>query len=178
MICSRIIVLILVIAATACAACANVFALFYGDNLGIKTIQTLWYSKTRAGGADTVSKVADSPCKEYKTFFTVSEGVAVGAAGLGFIVFLLAIAQLAMRSRVCCLRDFISRLLLLAFCAAGVCVALSVYGYLKGYCQDDALLAPIYGSFQERKFNFSLAFYLICASCGLFLIADIFECCA
>ncbi|ORC93498.1 uncharacterized protein TM35_000013750 [Trypanosoma theileri] len=178
MICARVFVLILAIVATACAACANVFAVFQKEVAGVKTIQTLWYSKVSAGPSDTVSKVADSVCAQFKLFFTVCEGVTVGAAGLGFIVVLLAIVRLFTGPALCFLKCLISFLLSLAFAASGVCVALVVYGYLKGYCQDDAILAPLYLPFKESGFDFWVSFYLICIACGLFMITNLFQCCA
>ncbi|KAF5218301.1 hypothetical protein ECC02_008804 [Trypanosoma cruzi] len=175
----RVTVLIFTILAIGCAACANIFPVFKKESNTKKVKQTLWYSQTTvSGGVGTKVDVSESLCGQYKLFFQVSEGAAVAAAGIGLVVLGLAIAQLILEEKnsrfTCCAASLIS----LAFAACGACVALIVYGYMRGYCQSDAVLSPQYGPFKDQGYKFSEAFYLICAACGLFLLSSFFQCCA
>ncbi|PWU89841.1 hypothetical protein C3747_384g23 [Trypanosoma cruzi] len=175
----RVTVLIFTILAIGCAACANIFPVFKKESNTKKIKQTLWYSQTTVpGGVGTKVDVSDSLCGQYKLFFQVSEGAAVAAAGIGLVVLGLAIAQLILEEKssrfTCCAASLIS----LAFAACGACVALIVYGYMKGYCQSDAVLSSQYGPLKDQGYKFSEAFYLICAACGLFLLSSFFQCCA
>ncbi|KAF8293607.1 putative Amastin surface glycoprotein [Trypanosoma cruzi] len=175
----RVIVLIFTILAIGCAACANIFPLLKKGSDAAKVKQTLWYNQTTvSGGVGTKVDVSESLCGQYKLFFQASEGAAVGAAGIGLVVLGLAIAQLILEEKssrfTCCAASLIS----LAFAACGACVALIVYGYMRGYCQSDAVLSSQYGPFKDQGYKFSEAFYLICAACGLFLLSSFFQCCA
>ncbi|RNF17593.1 hypothetical protein TcG_05502, partial [Trypanosoma cruzi] len=93
----RVIVLIFTILATACAVCVNIFPLFEKGSDAAKVKQTLWYNQTTvSGGVGTKVDVSESLCGQYKLFFQVSEGAAVGAAGIGLVVLGLAIARLVL----------------------------------------------------------------------------------
>ncbi|RNE99600.1 uncharacterized protein Tco025E_09141 [Trypanosoma conorhini] len=177
--CFRVLVLVLAILATACAVCANIFPVFQKKKELVTMKQTLWYNEViLPDGNETEQKVSKSLCGQYKLFFRVSEGTAVGAAGVGLIILGLVTAHVIANVKNCCLTICISLLVLLAFAASGVCVALLVYGYMKGYCQDDTALSPLYSPFKDQDYKFAESFYLICASCALFLISSFFQCCA
>ncbi|RNF25650.1 uncharacterized protein Tco025E_02210 [Trypanosoma conorhini] len=170
--CFRVLVLVLAILATACAVCANIFPVFQKENELVTMKQTLWYNEViLPDGNETEQKVSKSLCGQYKLFFRVSEGTAVGAIGVGLIVVLLTVIQMICRVLSCCLGCFTSLLIDLAFAASGVCVALLVYGYMKGYCQDDTALSPLYAPFKDQDYKFAESFYLICVACALFLIS-------
>ncbi|EAN81696.1 hypothetical protein, conserved [Trypanosoma cruzi] len=177
--CCRVFVLIFTILAIGCAVCVNIFPLFEKESDAAKVKQTLWYNQTTVpGGVGTKVDVSDSLCGQYKLFFQVSEGAAVGAAGIGLVVLGLAIARLVLEEKSSCLNCTMSLLLSLAFAACGACVALIVYGYMKGYCQSDAVLSSQYGPFKDQGYKFSEAFYLICAACVFFFVSSFFQCCA
>ncbi|RNE99599.1 uncharacterized protein Tco025E_09140, partial [Trypanosoma conorhini] len=172
MFCLRVLVLVLAILATACAVCANIFPVFQKEKELVTTKQTLWYNEViLPDGNETEQKVSKSLCGQYKLFFQVSEGTAVGAAGVGLIVVGIVFAQLFLHERICCFIYGVSLLIDLAFAASGVCVALLVYGYMKGYCQDDTALSPLYAPFKDQDYKFAESFYLICVACALFFIS-------
>ncbi|KEG06561.1 hypothetical protein DQ04_13341020 [Trypanosoma grayi] len=173
----RVFVLILSVLATACVVCANLFDVFRRDIGGGSTKQTLWYSKATVGSG-IKDLVRDSLCNEYKLFFQISEGVAVGGAAIGFIVLILAIVRLFMGRGSCFLRCFILFLTSAAFAGCGACVGLLVFGYMQGYCQNDDSLRDAYAPFKDRGYEFVEGFYLICVACGLFLFVNFFQCCA
>ncbi|KAF8276845.1 hypothetical protein TcBrA4_0122000 [Trypanosoma cruzi] len=151
----RVTVLIFTILAIGCAACANIFPVLKKESDAAKVKQTLWYNQTTvSGGVGTKVDVSESLCGQYKLFFQASEGAAVGAAGIGLVVLGLAIAQLILEEKssrfTCCAASLIS----LAFAACGACVALIVYGYMRGYCQSDAVLSSQYGPLRIRATSF------------------------
>ncbi|PWU86750.1 hypothetical protein C3747_384g24 [Trypanosoma cruzi] len=175
----RVIVLVLAMLATACAVCANIFPVFKKESDAAKVKQTLWYNQTTVpGGVGTKVDVSDSLCGQYKLFFQVSEGAAVAAAGIGLVVVLFVIIQMIFQRICCCLGCATSLLISIAFVACVVCLALIVYGYMRGYCQSDAVLSSQYGPFKDQGYKFSEAFYLICAACVFFFVSSFFQCCA
>ncbi|KEG05257.1 hypothetical protein DQ04_24521000, partial [Trypanosoma grayi] len=161
MFCCRALVLPLAILATAAAVCANLFAVFRKGTGHNKSEQTLWYSKADVGSG-IKEMVKDSPCDQYKLFFEISEGGAAGGAGVGFIICVLAIAQLCSRQGMCCLKCITSLFVTLAFAGCGACVGLLVFGYMKGYCQNDDSLRDAYAPFKDSGYQFAEGFYLIC----------------
>ncbi|KEG06559.1 hypothetical protein DQ04_13341000 [Trypanosoma grayi] len=176
MFCCRVLVLLTSVLATAAAACANVFTLFRKSDGSTKYEQTLWYSRVTAG--HNKEMVKDSPCDQYKLFFQISEGATVGGAGVGFIVLVVAIVQLFVIYRASSFRCGIFTFSFIAFAACGACVGLLVFGYMKGYCQNDDSLRDAYAPFKDSGYQFAEGFYLICAACGLFLFSSLFQCCA
>ncbi|ESL12219.1 hypothetical protein TRSC58_00017 [Trypanosoma rangeli SC58] len=173
----RVLVLIMVLLATACAVCANIFPVFQKKNNVVTIKQTLWYNRTAlSGGNEIEQKVSESLCTQYKLFFQVSEAMVVATVGVGLIVVGFAIAQLIIAVKGRCLACCGSFLITLAFDASGVCVALLVYGYMKGYCQNDTSLSSVYAPFKDQNYKFAESFYLISVACGLFLISSLFEC--
>ncbi|PBJ79027.1 hypothetical protein BCY84_03479 [Trypanosoma cruzi cruzi] len=165
--------------ATACAVCVNIFPVFKKESDAAKVKQTLWYNQTTvSGGVGTKVDVSESLCGQYKLFFQVSEGAAVAAAGIGLVVVLFVIIQMIFQRICCCLGCATSLLISIAFVACVVCLALIVYGYMRGYCQSDAVLSSQYGPFKDQGYKFSEAFYLICAACVFFFVSSFFQCCA
>ncbi|PWU90808.1 hypothetical protein C3747_356g37 [Trypanosoma cruzi] len=175
----RVIVLVLVILATACAVCANIFPLFEKESDAAKVKQTLWYNQTTvSGGVGTRVDVSESLCGQYKLFFQVSEGAAVGAAGIGLVVLGLAIARLVLEEKSACLNCTMSLLISLAFAACGACVALIVYGYMRGYCQSDAVLSPQYGPFKGSGLQVFRGLLPHLRRLRSFSAFQFFQCCA
>ncbi|RNE99568.1 hypothetical protein TraAM80_08102 [Trypanosoma rangeli] len=173
----RILVLIMAVLATACAVCANIFPVFQKKSDTVTMKQTLWYSRTiLPGGNETEHKVSKSLCQQYKLFFQASEAMIMGAIGVGLIVMVFVIVQMICGSLSCCLGCLTSLLITIASAASGVCVALLVYGYMKGYCQDDTALSSIYAPFKDQNYKFAESFYLICVACGLFFLSRFFQC--
>ncbi|KAH8607149.1 putative Amastin surface glycoprotein [Trypanosoma vivax] len=167
----------MVLAGTILAACACVFPVLRKSTSGTESYQTLWAFSNVTGDTVSTSEVSDSSCWEYRTYFMGCESAAILSGALGLAMLVIIIIQIITKGVLCFLKCISSILVLLAVIASGACVGLIILGYLKGYCQDDDALKGQYAPFEERGYTFDFGFYAICASCGLFLLSLIPQCC-
>ncbi|KAH8606845.1 putative Amastin surface glycoprotein [Trypanosoma vivax] len=177
MLCCGAIAVPTAVIATVLAGCACVFPVLRKSTSGTESYQTLWAFSNVTGDTVSTSKVSDSSCWEYRTYFMGCESAAILSGALGLAMLVIIIIHAITKGKLFFLKITSLVIALLAVIASGACVGLIILGYLKGYCQEDDALKGRYAPFEERGYTFDFGFYAICASCGLFLLSLIPQCC-
>ncbi|PBJ70073.1 hypothetical protein BCY84_19096 [Trypanosoma cruzi cruzi] len=172
----RVTVLILTVLAIVCVFFSHIFPVLFKKTESLKTVYTLWYAEsTLPDGSSIRRAVAGSSCGQYRTFFQAAEAFSVLSIGIGLVIAVFCFFQflcVKVRFFFC----FIWCLMFLAFLFCGACVAVVVYGYMKGFCQGGGPISLKFAPFKDQGFDFGVSFYFICIACGLFLLSSFFEC--
>ncbi|KAH9577497.1 hypothetical protein LSM04_006915 [Trypanosoma melophagium] len=122
-----------------------------------------------------ITMVMDSTSSEYFLFSLISGAGVLAGVVFGGMFVAVAVAQLIFVKTTCCFLVYLWMLMVLSLCGCAGSVALSLFGYLKCYCQDDILLAEMYAPLYDKEYKFSIGFFLICGASFLFLVAIIIQ---
>ncbi|KPA77833.1 hypothetical protein ABB37_06645 [Leptomonas pyrrhocoris] len=171
----RVFVLTVLMLLTACATCANLFAIFRKPQLTVAGVTTrdsyyYWYSELSAvGPIETNTRriySRDFECEAEKNYFIASAALAVGGAGLGGLACVFMACWVSAGRRVAL--GVVSLLLtFFAFACCVVVVSLTSYLFVNAQCKDGAADKK---TFEQQDYMLVEGFILMAVAAGGFLI--------